>query len=36
MNKELYTSPKCEELEMKLEGVIATSAPTYEDGGTIG
>ena len=36
LTKEQYTSPKCEELAIHLEGVIATSAPDYEDGGTIG
>ena len=33
--KEQYTSPKCEELEVNLEGVIAASAPEYEDGGLL-
>ena len=35
LSKEQYFPPKCEELAMHLEGVIATSAPDYEDGGTI-
>ena len=35
-SKEQYVSPLCEELRLQIEGVIATSAPDYEDGGTIG
>ena len=34
--KEQYISPECEVLEIKLEGVIAASAPEYEDGGLLG
>ncbi len=30
-----YTSPRSEELEVNLEGVIAASAPEYEDGGLL-
>ena len=33
--KEQYTPPRCEELEMTLEGVIAASAPGWEDGGSL-
>ena len=33
--KELYLSPVCEILELKPEGVIAASAPEYEDGGLL-
>lgn len=33
--KELYLSPTCETLELKTEGVIAASAPEYEDGGLL-
>ena len=33
--KEQYTPPRCEELDVRLEGVIAASAPTYEDGGLL-
>lgn len=33
--KEQYALPRCEELEIKLEGVIATSAPEFGDGGEI-
>jgi hypothetical protein len=33
--KEQYTSPRSEELEIKLEGVIAFSAPGWEDGGDL-
>jgi len=33
--KEQYTPPRSEELEIKLEGVIATSAPEFGDGGEI-
>ena len=33
--KEQYTPPKSEELEMTLEGVIAASAPDFEDGGLL-
>ena len=34
--KEQYISPECEVLEIKPEGVIAASAPEYEDGGLLG
>jgi hypothetical protein len=30
--KQRYFSPETEVMELKLEGVIATSAPEYEDG----
>ena len=33
--KEQYISPECEVLGIKLEGVIAASAPDYEDGGSL-
>lgn len=33
--KDRYISPECEVLEMKPEGVIATSAPGWEDGGEL-
>ncbi len=33
--KEQYISPACEGLELKPEGVIAASAPEYEDGGLL-
>ena len=33
--KEWYLSPVCEVLELKTEGVIAASAPEYEDGGLL-
>ena len=34
--KEQYISPECEVQEVTLEGVIAASAPKYEDGGLLG
>lgn len=34
-NKEMYLAPESEEFELKLEGVIAASAPEYEDGGLL-
>ena len=33
--KELYISPECEVLDTELEGVIAASAPEFEDGGPL-
>ena len=33
--KEQYAPPRCEELEIKPEGVIAASAPGWEDGGEL-
>ena len=33
--KQTYLSPQCETLELKTEGVIAASAPEYEDGGLL-
>ena len=33
--KEQYISPECEILQLKPEGVIAASAPEYEDGGLL-
>lgn len=33
--KEQYLSPECEVLEVRPEGVIAASAPEYEDGGLL-
>ena len=32
--KDQYISPECEVLEIKPEGVIAASAPNYENGGS--
>ena len=29
--KETYTSPECEALEMRLEGVIAASGPQFNN-----
>lgn len=34
--KELYTSPVIKVVEVKMTGVIATSAPEFGDGGEIG
>lgn len=33
--KQMYLPPECEVLELKAEGVIAASAPEYEDGGLL-
>lgn len=34
-DKKLYFAPECEEADLCLESVIATSSPEYEDGGLI-
>lgn len=33
--KFLYVAPKCDEFVVTLEGVIATSAPEFGDGGDL-
>ena len=33
--KEQYASPRCEALDVRLEGVIAASDFDYEDGGLL-